>query len=61
MREEAQIRVQLTLEEAWEILSRCMNSVEPDNEASDAALRKIAQATQAPLLFAHQVHMRKAA
>ena len=36
----------LTEEEAWELLSRCLNSTEPDNEISREILRKLAKALQ---------------
>lgn len=54
------VRIILTQEEAWELLSRCMNSFEQDNPTSDAALRKLARATQAPLLIAERVQAKKA-
>ena len=36
----------LTQEEAWELMSRCLNSAEPDNETSRAVLRKLARILQ---------------
>lgn len=36
----------LTQEEAWELMSRCLNSSEPDNETSKAVLRKLARILQ---------------
>lgn len=36
----------LTQEEAWELMSRCLNSVDPDNEVSKNVLRKLARILQ---------------
>jgi len=36
----------LTQEEAWELLSRCLNSSDPDNETSKALLKKLAKILQ---------------
>jgi hypothetical protein len=36
----------LTQEEAWELMSRCLNSVDPDNDVSKVVLRKLARILQ---------------
>jgi hypothetical protein len=36
----------LTQEEAWELMSRCLNSVDQDNDVSRAVLRKLARVLQ---------------
>lgn len=36
----------LTQEEAWELMSRCLNSSEPDNDLSRVVLRKLARVLQ---------------
>lgn len=36
----------VTQEEAWELMSRCLNSADPDNEISRAVLRKLARILQ---------------
>jgi hypothetical protein len=38
--------VVLSQEEAWELLSRCLNSSEQDNEVSRQVLRKLAKVLQ---------------
>ena len=38
------INLELTSTEAWELLSRCLNSSEADNPASREAMRKLADA-----------------
>jgi hypothetical protein len=46
MRGVEKLLLDLTEEEAWELLSRCLNSTEPDNEISREILRKLAKALQ---------------
>ena len=36
----------LTQEEAWELLSRCLNSTDVDNETSKTVLKKLARVLQ---------------
>jgi len=36
----------LTQEEAWELLSRCLNSSDPDNDTSKLLLKKLARILQ---------------
>ncbi len=36
--------MRLSTEEAWELLSRCLNSLEPDTALSKDALKKLADA-----------------
>lgn len=33
-------------EEAWELMSRCLNSADPDNDVSKGVLRKLARILQ---------------
>ena len=44
MSTEGTITIQFTEDEAWELLSRCLNSTEPDSEVSREALGKLAAA-----------------
>lgn len=39
-------------EEAWEIMSRCLNSPDPDNDVSKGVLRKLARILQCAQLEA---------
>lgn len=41
------IRLELSRDEAWELLSRCMRSEEPDDDSSRNALEKLARALRA--------------
>jgi hypothetical protein len=43
---EEELFLVLTQEEAWELMSRCLNSVDPDNEVSKTVLRKLARILQ---------------
>ena len=43
---EEELFLVLTQEEAWELMSRCLNSVDPDNEVSRNVLRKLARILQ---------------
>jgi hypothetical protein len=36
----------VTQEEAWELMSRCLNSADPDNDVSKGVLRKLARILQ---------------
>ena len=45
-RMERPIKVELTKEEAWEILTRCMTSAERDNQVFSSALVKFAKALE---------------
>jgi hypothetical protein len=39
-------------EEAWELMSRCLNSPDPDNDVSKGVLRKLARILQCAQLDA---------
>ena len=41
------ISLTLTQEEAWELLSRCINSSEMDTETSKSAIKKLANCLKA--------------
>lgn len=43
---EEELLLSLTQEEAWELLSRCLNSSDPDNEVSKRLLKKLARILQ---------------
>ena len=43
---EEELLLALTQEEAWELLSRCLNSTDPDNDISKAVLKKLAKVLQ---------------
>ena len=43
---EEELFLVLTQEEAWELLSRCLNSTDPDNETSKVVLKKLARILQ---------------
>lgn len=43
---EEELFLVLTQEEAWELMSRCLNSVDPDNDVSRNVLRKLARILQ---------------
>ena len=43
---ENEVEVGLTREEAWEILSRCLSSVQEDTPVSETALRKLARSIE---------------
>ncbi|HMS55066.1 MAG TPA: hypothetical protein PKA27_06660 [Fimbriimonadaceae bacterium] len=44
MPKDREVCVRLSTEEAWELLSRCLNSLEPDTALSKDALKKLADA-----------------
>lgn len=43
---EEELMLVLTQEEAWELLSRCLNSTDVDNETSKTVLKKLARVLQ---------------
>jgi hypothetical protein len=43
---EEELLLSLTQEEAWELLSRCLNSTDADNEISKVVLKKLARILQ---------------
>jgi hypothetical protein len=43
---EEELLLSLTQEEAWELLSRCLNSTDADNEISKVVLNKLARILQ---------------
>ena len=43
---EDELMLALTQEEAWELLSRCLNSTDADNEISRIVLKKLARVLQ---------------
>jgi hypothetical protein len=43
---EEELFLVLSQDEAWELLSRCLNSAEPDNEVSRRTLQKLARLLQ---------------
>ena len=47
MGREAEITLKLTESEAWDLLSRCLNSIEADTEDGRTAMNKLAKALQA--------------
>ena len=48
---ESFVTVKLTQEEAYEILSRCLQSQEEDNPVFLSAIRRIAKAAESPCLL----------
>ena len=46
MGREDELFLVVSQEEAWELMSRCLNSAEPDNEVSKGVLRKLARILQ---------------
>ena len=47
MKTEYEVAFQLTRDEAWEILSRCMTSAEKDSPLITSAMTKVARALEA--------------
>jgi hypothetical protein len=43
---EEELLLALTQEEAWELLSRCLNSTDADNDISKTVLKKLAKVLQ---------------
>lgn len=43
---EEELLLVLTQEEAWELLSRCLNSTDADNDVSRVVLKKLARVLQ---------------
>jgi len=43
---EEELLLTLSQEEAWELLSRCLNSSDADNEVSKTVLKKLARILQ---------------
>lgn len=43
---EEELFLVLTQEEAWELLSRCLNSTDADNDISKVVLKKLAKVLQ---------------
>ena len=43
---EEELLLVLSQEEAWELLSRCLNSSDPDNDTSKLVLKKLARVLQ---------------
>jgi hypothetical protein len=47
---EEELLLALTQEEAWELLSRCLNSTDADNDVSKSVLKKLAKVLQSAQL-----------